>query len=336
MSTRFLLFASAFLLLPGMSTATVLRANYFGYGAAHVGANALVSAVAAAAAGDTIHIEAATGVYNTAIVDLPLVIIGPGYFLNENTALQASPLAATLAGIQFTGGAAGSRLMGVVVNGGVSLGADNVTVERCRIGLVFFPNWAAGGDPPLFNQAVVQCYITAGQGVGTIAGNPSAVNNLLISNCYFAGTLTLLAQFQGTISHCVINNGASVHGVEFHNNIVRGGTTVQNSNTGITMHHNIFHDDPGAWLTGGSNHVLQDMALIFGTGPTTDLALQPLGTCANCAAGYNGQQIGMFGGATPYRASGIPAIPAIYELNAPATAVQGEVINVTLSTRSND
>ncbi len=45
---------------------------------------------------------------------------------------------------------------------------------------------------------------------------------------------------------------------------------------------------------------------------------------------------GMYGGATPYRPSGVPAIPAVYQLAAPNTAIQGDPINVTIGTRSND
>jgi hypothetical protein len=44
----------------------------------------------------------------------------------------------------------------------------------------------------------------------------------------------------------------------------------------------------------------------------------------------------MFGGNDPYKVSGIPGIPTIYQLQAPANVPAGGNLPVTISTRSNN
>jgi hypothetical protein len=63
-------------------------------------------------------------------------------------------------------------------------------------------------------------------------------------------------------------------------------------------------------------------------------SLIPISTAVSNGAGENGVNIGIFGGATPYKMSGIPAIPSIYLLNAPG-ATSGS-LPVTIGIRSND
>ena len=46
---------------------------------------------------------------------------------------------------------------------------------------------------------------------------------------------------------------------------------------------------------------------------------------------------GIFGGATPYRLSGIPPVPTIYALTSPqGTTPAGNIVQINLSTRSNN
>ena len=78
------------------------------------------------------------------------------------------------------------------------------------------------------------------------------------------------------------------------------------------------------------------MTLVFGTGSSTDGNLLPLQTCDACANGYASTSIGMFGGTLPYILSGIPAIPAIYNLPPPGNAPQGDTLHVNIKTRSNN
>ncbi|HNY02790.1 MAG TPA: hypothetical protein PKG48_09400, partial [Bacteroidales bacterium] len=51
-------------------------------------------------------------------------------------------------------------------------------------------------------------------------------------------------------------------------------------------------------------------------------------------AGNDGSDCGIFGGATPYVLSGLPSIPAIYEINMPSAGTSANGINVTVKAKT--
>ena len=53
-------------------------------------------------------------------------------------------------------------------------------------------------------------------------------------------------------------------------------------------------------------------------------------------AGVGGTDCGIFGGAKPYKLSGIPEIPAFYKLTAPSNTTSGNPYTITFSVRSNN
>ena len=53
-------------------------------------------------------------------------------------------------------------------------------------------------------------------------------------------------------------------------------------------------------------------------------------------AGVGGTDCGMFGGSSPYKLSGIPGIPNIYELNVPENGYTNDGINVEIKVKSNN
>ena len=86
------------------------------------------TAVAAAAAGDTIHLEPSAVSYTTASITLTkrVIVIGPGYFLDPasttepfNAGLQAATKDARLDFFRIGAGADGSKFMGVVIQGSI-------------------------------------------------------------------------------------------------------------------------------------------------------------------------------------------------------------------------
>jgi len=97
--------------------------------------NANSSNLVSATAGDTLHLEGSSIDYDNATITKKLVIIGPGYFLNENTNVSNDVLSARLDYISFNTGSSGSQLIGVYVYGfyGISINVSNITIKRCRI-----------------------------------------------------------------------------------------------------------------------------------------------------------------------------------------------------------
>src|SRR5690606_16260172 len=88
-------------------------------------------------AGDTLHIEGSNTVYTGANINKKLIIIGPGYFLNENPKTSTTVSTAMMNLVSFRPGSAGSQLIGIHVGvqtgAAVYIGESNITVKRCQI-----------------------------------------------------------------------------------------------------------------------------------------------------------------------------------------------------------
>jgi hypothetical protein len=313
--------------------------------------NDLPAAITAASANDTIHVEASSIIYNAIIIDKPLTIIGTGYFLNENLGLQKNQNSSKVADIRFTATGSGSEILGLYIPGGsaaigkVRIGTvnnavlSNITISNCYIEdyLIFV------GNPSTFNNIIIsKNYFGAGNTDDIRTHTNSVTNNLIISNNIFNGDVFLSTNCSGTISNNVFKsvtsgtNASFSAGINFFNNIIQDIDVIQNNNDSTNIYNNIFYNQP-TWLTGGSNYFNINMATVFGTSGTTDGNLIPLGSCINCPnGGINGNEIGVFGGSNPYRLSGIPNIPAIYQLESPLNINQGALDTINISTRSND
>lgn len=311
-------------------------------------------------AGDTIHLEASNSAYlgfggfqNTILVNKELVILGPGYFLSLNSGLQKNTLSATIERLEFLAGSENSVLKGVRIfeTGGtmdLSIKTGNITVESCYI----------GGDFVLFNPIdafnifIRKCYI-----VGRVMKVNGATNisNLMITNSFIGGTILLddpSNTYSGEISNCVIIAGGGGDAIDirsdiqsFHNNIVGGGpggtpvTLINQNNNGNNIHDNIFINVLPNFPT-GPNNILLSAPYVFVPGGSTDslLNVNPIGLCPECYTGFPSgtETLGIFGGADPYRLSGIPNIPSIYQLQSTLNVIQGAPVNVGFGTRSND
>jgi len=339
MKTLATLLTGALILMSVTSQAQgrVWRVNNQGYSAHFTGLNALQDAIDSedVGPGDTLHLEASPSSYGFITLNKRLVIIGPGYFLNENvipTPLQHHMNSCWVNRFTFTNNSRGSTITGIsqvygdVTGTGTIIDADSITIDRCYLMYI------------TLNCTVTRHAITIKRNFVLLGidGAGTLVNLMLLNNRFSA--INLPATHQGTVAHNAIwDNGANFHpSIDFHDNIVRAGTIVPNLNSISNVHHNIVHDSP-MWLSGSTNHLNMPPASVFISTSTTDGNLRTLPFCTVCnTGGTAGGAIGMFGGATPYTASGIPGIPSIYELTTPANATQGQDLPVTLSTRSNN
>ena len=341
MATLTYLLTGALLMCSMILNATVWRVNNQGYSADFTGSpgvSALQQAINddSVEPGDTLHLEASPTDYGNVEVNKPLVIIGPGYFLDENTTpqLQNNANKAMIAQLYFPVTSSGSRVSGIsqlnLGNTGhvTYIEANDIVISRSRMRAVVLQGTG------LNNVVLTQNYIDE----YFITSNIS-ITGLTVRNNR-AASIALSAASQGDVSHNVFFDGASVFSpIQFYNNIIRGGSVAENNNTAANVHHNILSSSP-TWLSGSTNHLGLAPVQVFSTAnPTPDGSLQtlPAGSCGVChTGGLNGGGIGMFFGAQPYILSGIPAIPAIFKLWANGSAVQGDNLPVTIGTRSND
>jgi hypothetical protein len=286
-----------------------------------------------AAAGDTLYMIGSPNNYITGKVVFTkrLIVIGPGYFLNENPDTQASIAVAFVDSqvplqceeLNFGPGSDGSAIMGMVILGRIVITTNNILIKRNYIS-------QTGGcastalDISGSNVMVVQNFFDP----GTLNTGSSDVNvnagfsNVLILNNYFAHNCAGC----GAGVAAITSSGSSI---EVSNNYILAATIVTNA----TVQNNIFNNGNtfsatssivrnnlhvGNVLPGGNgNQNNVNMSNVFLFSGTTDGRYQLKAASPAIGAGFGGVDAGMFGGAEPYVLSGIPPVPAIYSITAP-------------------
>ncbi|MBW6513946.1 MAG: hypothetical protein K0B87_04220 [Candidatus Syntrophosphaera sp.] len=284
-------------------------------------------------AGDTLYVYGAPTIYADIAFNKRLTIIGPGYFLNENAGLQQNPIPAQINNITINAGGQGSVIAGLQINAQLSFNTASCVVQRCYVGRLYLqgPNCFA-----------TQCFIGTGSYDAVVVENVAI--NFLITNSYIyknnstLRTIYMHDSSSGSIVNCVLRGYQHIiRNAEFYNNIVVPlGAASLNKNANCSVHHNVFlAGTSGDWDTIVSpvdNLTNVTTPVFAGTG-TTDGQWQLGAGSVAIGYGVNGVDCGIYGGQTPYKLSGIPAIPTIYEFYAPST---GFNIPIQLRARSNN
>lgn len=304
--------------------------------------------------GDTIHVEQSNTSYGALVMTKRLVIIGPGYFLNENPKTQViKDYGATVSGINMlNAGASGSVITGLTIIGSINMGSNRLVLTRNYISLPAYNTIAIGsGNASNIDSVVISSNYMNGSAytynISIQAGTTGQITNFILSNNFITNaTNSTMVALNGSASGILINNvlngpsALSVYNMYVVNNIQvfsnnTGGNTFFNSvleyNMGMS---NAFFITPSGTNNTISNNLTNATPGFVGTGSTdAKWKLQP-GAAAQ-GAGKNGLDMGMFGGQIPYVLSGIPMVPNIYALTIDPIAPGASTINVTVSTKSN-
>jgi len=283
----------------------------------------------AATAGDIVQIE--PGNYNFDInLTKNLTVVGPGYFLGsgQNNGLQANSQAATVSNIYFATGSSGASVAGITASGAY-LGADNVTLQRCYITSNVYLNYGSG-TTNVNNVNIRQNFLNSLQ---QYSGGPTATNILVTGNI-FTGNVSLGANVNGEMRQ---NTFGFSYGTPMLNNfnVINNyfGQYYAPTFTNCTVRYNAFYNASVATTDNNQNNV-QPSNVFANASPTFDAHYQlKTGTNVLRGTGENGLDIGAFAGNSPYKLGGLPAIPAIYQLS---NSVNGNTLNVNMSTRSNN
>jgi hypothetical protein len=295
--------------------------------------------------GDTIHVEGAVNVYNNADISKRLILIGPGYFLNENPNTSNALLEAVFSQITFnqSSNASGSSLMGFCLTGfrgvWISQGINSITILRCKIdGEIFVGH----NNMDIF---VLQNYFTNIQNPagGVIFRNSNGFpSNFIFNNNIVRGVILLTAgnssgaaiysaaEIKNNIFDCpTIAGGPSIllNTGSFQNNILKNPAAAANvnNNNSVNVSFNVSSSTNNQFGTANNNLVVANINSIF-VDPvtnTTDGDYQLLSSWATANPGSDGAARGAFGGASPtrrYTLSGLAAIPVIYDINTSGVA----------------
>jgi hypothetical protein len=298
----------------------------------------------AASSGDIIYLEPSGISYGDLTCVRPLTIIGNGYFLQQNTGLQLDTREAIVGTVYFNNGSAGSRITGCTINSTMYITANNVTVERNNIASPTYIGYNGGYTTVsgiIFRQNYATGYLYIYPTSSTTVSNVNITNNI-----FNTGGISTSNQFTRMSNILISNNvigsitspttnygGIDVDNAVIKNNILAYTGTVTN----FTPRNNAYsYNIAGNAAFGTANGNQQNVSpanLFVGGTASTDGAWQLRTGSPAIGTGESGTDVGAFGGALPYRLSGIPNVPTIYQYN---QSVSGNTLNATISTRSNN
>lgn len=298
------------------------------------GANApytsLATAIAAAGVNDIILLEGSVTSYGTHTITKKVTIIGPGYFLTENTGLQTTLSEAILDDLNLNAGANGSKISGLSFSTGGNININvvsNIEVTNNRVGS---PSY--GGQIGLFGTG--SNILVKGNYMRTFYGN-STHTGVIVSNNYISSQAVInsgLITFSNNV--CNLNGTTAFIGSVVQNNIFIGFPVTFNSST---YTNNLFQQGTiaGADPTNVFNVVVASLFLGL-TGNTIDTQWRLKAGSPAIGAGIGGVDCGMYGGVTPYKPSGIATGQhTIHNLIVPATVIQNGTLNVKVSAKVN-
>jgi hypothetical protein len=333
MRTKKKLLHAAFLLIVAISLtskaeATIWRVNNIvGIGADFKTLNAAFLSNNVLA-GDTVYVEPSAQDYDIAYLKKKLVIIGPGYNLGAegNPGLQYTDKVSEIYIILTDSLASGCTFLGLSGRISVHPSVDDLTISRCNFA------WSDYSSK-----------------VGAVCANISITKSIVnfysgnsFNNLYFANNIVnSYAVFSKALNSIVRNNiftiSLDIQASYISNNIFVTNNALKLIN--CTVKNNIATT---GILPAGDNNQNNKLATdLFAGGTNIDAKYKLKAGSPAIGAGetINGitPDAGIFGTADPYRLSGIPAIPSIYQFtvpeNVPSTATQ---MTVTFSTRSNN
>ncbi len=271
--------------------------------------------------GDTLYVYGSPTSYGTITISKVLTIIGPGYFLNENEGLQQNISSAYIDVITLNTGAMGSVISGIKI-GTLSVNCNDAIIQRNYINTINITYTA--------NCIIMQNYIEQGSN----AVNMSSAVNYILANNYIGWTpgyraMQIYYASSGLIYNNIINGTCSIRNAEMYNNIFIGignqGWYNWDYVSSCSIHHNIFgsvqYFDWTGRITGEDNQINVSAQVFLNTG-TSDGRFQLCEGSPAISAGMNNVDCGIYGRLAPYKLSGIPTIPTIYEFDAPVTGFQ--------------
>ena len=241
-----------------------------------------------AAAGDSIYLEPSGTVYNGfSVTKANIVIIGYGYFLNENTGKQVNANNAKVATVDFSSTSGGSSISGVQVNNFIYCSnVSNITVTRCYLEYFSLYGYAANATGIRLDKCFIRYQLNDG---ATAPAVTSITVN--IENCIFSDTtdnstsgVSFSNKVRGLLRNNTFNNCTQLYCYNFYiaNNIVLG-----NSNFGgVTQAgNNIYRNNILSYNANASNTFINNISPNTGNVFGQNMTPVFVGTTDNVANG---------------------------------------------------
>jgi len=318
----------------------------------------LQDAIDGVSPGDTIYVEPTPFSYGPATISKKVILIGAGYWHEENESTSANNEKSIVGELIFNPGSEGSIVTGLYINsqygyGGnfnlITINADNINLKR---NFIFGEILSGGGNSRVHlringNRAgllIEQNWIKTDNETCThgilITGT---ANDIIIRNNFIHGSSNQFAieQTSGSVSLIIKNNvlwgKLKTNNALYVNNILLTGTFT--NGTGGLVANNICNAEQFPVTNNNLRNV--DMSTVFVNHTSfidNGYHLKP-GSPA-IGAGFNGGNCGAFSydfGGNAYVLSGMPNIPTIFEMNINNTIFPSnefEFLEVNIKARS--
>lgn len=300
---------------------------------------------------DTVHLEGTNIPYNGLSLTKSMIIIGSGYFLNENPNVSNTILESILGYITFNANSSGSQLIGVHVGvtnfGGITINVSNILIKRCSI------DYNVNVYYGISDITIIQNYFS-----NTANDNSSAVsatntngfptnlifdNNICKKTLWFATSATNVyngEECNNNVFDCPAISGSPsilMNTTSFKNNILKTSAATVNINANVVssdVSYNTSASATNQFGTTNNNIVITDMSTLF-VDPSTNTTDGRYQLKPGSAAGADGTDRGAFGGlavSNHYMLSGLAAIPVIYNIATSGVGTSG--INVSIKART--
>ncbi|MEO8770476.1 MAG: hypothetical protein ABI402_10340 [Ferruginibacter sp.] len=334
MKTKLILFVLGIFYV-SLASAKIWRVNLLsnvGGTAAYPVFNNLNDANSAANDGDTIHLEGippGTNRYPAAIITKRLIIIGTGFFLDENINTSLNQYSSRIESVQFSSGSYGSKLIGVWIypSGALYIYTGAITIQRCKIDSrisIYDSSFI-----PLSDIVIIGNFFDdngSGSNSAIVMNSGNSPAGLIIKNNIFKRRLLLQYNTTvGTIEQCdnnvfnAPNTTLLFNSNSCHNNIIRADNViVQVGTTNPTgVSYNTSSPLSGLLGSASENNIYVDMNTLFVSPVTSSDGIYKLNPGSALGDDHVTER-GVFGGsARPYyyTLSGLPPIPIIYQMS---------------------
>ncbi len=276
--------------------------------------------------GDTLYLEGSTFGAGGLAITKQLTIIGNGYFLGENPDTQHNISPSKISTVYCYAGSEGTKFTGCTFTAIIYVYVGNLTFER---------NYFDYGNNQISTQAacsdilILGNYFYSHTSWTNISFN-NTHSNILIANNFFTGYASVSANFSGIFANNIFNRAATIYNSTLVNNISHHTMTMTN----CLYEYNIGTSTQFGNQNGNQENVITADIYVGTTGNSTDGQWQLKVGSPAIGAGEDGADIGLFGGESPYVLSGLPAIPAVYDLDAQSLPTNS--LDVTVKAKSHN
>jgi hypothetical protein len=278
--------------------------------------------------GDTLYLEGSSFNFGGLSMTKKLSVIGNGYFLAENPQTQFNQSPSIINGALYCyNGSQGSKFIGCTFWGSVVIYTDELAFERNHFG--------NNVHQQIYTQANVTNILILNNYFQT-ASHHNSINfqyihsNILVANNYFGGQVSMGASFSGIFANNIFGTAVTINNSILINNIALSSVSLINCVT----NNNIGNSTQFGDQNGNQQNISPQVLFVGITGNSTDGQWQLKEGSPAIDAGEDGVDCGIFGGPYPYKLSGLPPIPAIYDLN--SQSLPGNTLNVNIKAKSHN